>query len=245
MSAIETENVPDPSETALARRVLEGEIVDDTELAATVRVIVLRSPFSLTREEHQAGEGQTLAEIIERLDLHRGCTARVFVGDILVPEAWWSRVRPKAGRTVTIRAVPHGGRGGGAKSIIGIVLGIVLIVASFIPGLQFLIGPGIGLVIGGVASLILAPTPGKFAGLSDAPGIGSKESLALAITGSRNRTNLYGVIPRVYGRYKVFPPDAGVIVTFEDGQPELVAVRHGDNDDENREPADGRIWEAA
>ena len=62
--------------TALAERVLEGEVLDPAVPTRTVRVILLRSPFSLEREEHRLAHGMTLAEMVETLGLKRGCLPR-------------------------------------------------------------------------------------------------------------------------------------------------------------------------
>jgi hypothetical protein len=206
--------------TVLARRVLEGEVLDPEGVAAMIRVVALRSPFSLEREEHRFAEGITLEEILADLDLHRACTARVFVGDVLVPERWWPFVRPKRGHVVTVRAVPLGG-GGGTKSILGIVLGIALIAVGLYTGLPT-IGIGVGLVVGGLAGLIFKPKA-NLSALGAVTGFG-KESPALAITGAHNTSAPYSPIPRVYGAFNIFPPVDGVVVTFADGTTELLEL---------------------
>jgi hypothetical protein len=78
-----------------------------------------------------AGEGQTIADIVEGLKLppHYRPFLHAWVDDVEVPREFWSRVRPRAGRTVFVRIIPQGGGGGGDKVLRTILLIAVVVVA--------------------------------------------------------------------------------------------------------------------
>ena len=146
---------------------------------------------------------------------------------IYIPRENWALVTPKPGIVVTLRAAPgKGGGGGGGKNQLRTVLTIAVVAAAFLMGPA--LGTALGLptealifgqtinlasAIGGAAiSLVgnllvnaIAPPPrprlAELGGLSTL----TRTSPTLAITGTQNRANRYGVVPRVYGRHKMFP----------------------------------------
>ena len=121
----------------------------------------------------------------------------------------------KGDTVVTIKVCPQGGGGGGSGKD---VLRIVATVALIAVGAQF--GGAVGGFMGfkattaqtvGMATIM---TVGQFAVNSlipppranfDRGGSDVRESPTLKITGSQNNANPYGVVPRVFGRYKVYP----------------------------------------
>ena len=116
-----------------------------------------------------------------------------------------------------IRAVPRGGGGrGGDKNVGMIVLGILLIVVGIAlagfpataPAAPYVIGLGVSLVLGGVINLLIPPpVPPRLRPLSGLSGQDA-ESPTLSITGQKNSVRPYGVVPRILGRHKLFPPVA-------------------------------------
>jgi sulfur carrier protein ThiS len=191
----------------------EPELVEQP--AGKVRVLVLRSPFALNREEHHIAEGRTLAAIVADLALEDWTDALVAIDGHVVEPKWWPSVRAKAGHVITIRVIPRGGGGSSgnkgwiqiAAGVLLIAIGVVLIAGGAITfgalagaGIPLVV-MGIGLVAGGALTLIFPPAsvPKLKSGAgADAP--------VFSITGARNTANPYGAIPRVYGAHKIFPP---------------------------------------
>lgn len=102
---------------------------------------------------------------------------------------------------VTVAAVFTGGLAAGAM---GLVKGTFAYTA---------VSAGVGAVVSVAGSLAVnALIPPK---LPDAPGAGSSGSSTVrnSITGTRNQANLYGVIPRVYGNPRWYPPLAAQPIT--------------------------------
>lgn len=161
--------------------------------------------------------GLTVSEMLDALGVAPGPLLRVSVGDVDLPREQWSRVRPKPGRVVAVRAtVPAGG---GGKDTTRLILAIAVVAAAvaapFAAGaLGFsvlgagtlgggLLAAGVGL--GGmllVNSLIPPPRPR----LSQ----GSASGLSPSITGARNEARPYGRIPVILGRHRIAPPFAGL-----------------------------------
>jgi predicted phage tail protein len=152
----------------------------------------------------------------------------------VVPFDQWRYVRPKAGASVRVHVVPMGGGGGGGggKSPIRLVAMLaVMVVAAYlapyamgalaqgwfaatgvlVSPTAFAIGSGI---IGGAITMIgnaivNAIIPASSAANRDTGSISSYGSSVstptYAVTGVRNRANPFGVVPKVYGRRRVYP----------------------------------------
>jgi hypothetical protein len=197
----------------LAPIVHEAQLVDESPVGY-VRVLVLANVFSLERFERRIPEGQTLGEIVRGLGLPGWQSALVAIDGEAIPRqvgrtVWWDLVRPKAGHVVTVRAIPRGGGGGGDKAWIGIAAGVLLVAIGVVlaiatwgalsPFAVPLIVMGVGLIAGGVITLVFPP-PGapklKSGSGSDAP--------VFSLTGTRNIADPYGAITRVFGRHQIF-----------------------------------------
>jgi hypothetical protein len=191
----------------IARRVLEGELVD-REVAGSVRVLAMKSPFSFARTETFVAEGKTLASILADLELEDWKDALVSIDGHPVPPNMWQFVRPRADHLVCIRVVPRGGGSSGDKGWLQVAAGIILIVVGVVLllyGLPFavpVIALGVSLALGGALSLIFPPP--SLPRLKSGSG---SDSPVFSITGTRNTANPYGAICRVYGRHKIFPSE--------------------------------------
>lgn len=140
----------------------------------------------------------------------------------------WLTVKPKPGTTLIVNVVPGkgGGGGGGGKSPLRIVLTIAVIAAAFYLGpaiaggfglvpntLAFQVVSGIaGAVVTTVGNLLIdaiipPPQPQRLTQLGST-GPRERTSPQFAITGARNRIVPGGVVPRVFGRVLIFPPQA-------------------------------------
>lgn len=182
-------------------------------MTGTVPVIAAAHPFRTDHARLSVPEGRTLAEILAevqpRPELSQG--AHVFIGDQLVPRHNWHRVRPHAGVTVTIRAVPMGG--GGGKNPLRTVLTIAVIAAS-----MWVAGGAGGLLTSGSMAATGAAAATSVAGMylvnqiapPPAPELsrasGAQDSQTYSLTGGRNILNPYGPVPVVLGRHRITPP---------------------------------------
>lgn len=186
----------------LARRVPEGELVD--EPAGYIRVLALCSPFTLERRDFRVAEGGTLGDIVRGLGLPAWKSALVAIDGSPVPLEWWERVRPRADHLVTVRAIPRGQGDSETKGWVQILAGIVLIIAGIVlietPFGVPMIMMGVGLAVSGIVTLVLPPP--QLPKLKDRSGT---DQPVFSITGSRNVANPWGVVPKVYGRHRIFP----------------------------------------
>jgi len=200
----------------------------------SLRLIACLRPFASERIDRMVPAGGSIADIMGALGLdpilmahaHVWITDEAMTVDpVVVPREHRGRVRPKAGAVVTVRVAPGKG-GGGGKNPLRTVLTIAVVAAAFVLGPA--VGAAMGLpteavifgqtinlaaAVGGAAITLvgnlivnaIAPPPRpKLAELSIG-GPQSRTSPTLAITGTSNRANRYGPVPRVYGRHRVFP----------------------------------------
>jgi hypothetical protein len=180
---------------------------------------------------------------------------------VVVPREHWQRVRPKPGTVLTVRVVPQGGGGGsgGGKNPLRTVLTIAVVAAAFVlgPALGAAMGlptsatilgiEGINLAaaVGGAAITLvgnllvnaIAPPPRPRLAELSLGGPQSRTSPTLAITGTRNRANRYGPVPRVYGRHRAFPTLAAHPFTEVEGNDQYLRMLF----DFGYGPLDGRF----
>lgn len=177
----------------------------------SVRVVVCPRPFSTKRIEYSFPPGSSLGEIVRTVEPNprmRGYFSISFDGGERIEPKLWDHIRIKGGNTLTIRAVPQGG---GNNKILRMVLMIAITALAaaatwYIGGIGgpiagALVGAAIG--IGGsilINALVPAASP-RLRNLSS-----GNQSPTLAITGARNGVNIYGPVPRVYGRHRIVPP---------------------------------------
>ena len=128
------------------------------------------------------------------------------------------------GDSIMIACVPQGGGGGGGKQILGAVLMVVVAVAAWyiapaiVAGSMAAAGAGLTTVgavavaagitlVGSLAVSALIPPPSiSTAGLGTSSAQTTTDSSqTYAITGQSNSARKYGVVAKIYGRYKAFP----------------------------------------
>ncbi len=213
----------------------------DIYMAEKIRVVAAYHPFKIDRIETFVDSGHNLQSILEIVQpnpiLRRH--ARIMVMDQPIAKSMWNCVTPHPGVTVYIRVLPSGG-GGGGKSPLRIILTLVVIVAAyyFAPILgPILAGGGASAgtvafataVAGGVITavgtalinVLLPPTPLELPTLS-----GSSEfsSPTLSVKGARNSARPYGVVPKVYGTHRIWPPLGAEQVTEIAGPDQYLRV---------------------
>ncbi|KKN90080.1 hypothetical protein LCGC14_0231930 [marine sediment metagenome] len=213
----------------------ESEIILPSDKG--VMISAAPHPFRASNEIFFVQEGDTIGEIFERVqpDSVLRKYAHIFVGDVYIPKAYWGKVRPKNGATVSIRVVPMGGGGGGKKNPLRTILTIAVIAASWWasaawgPAMaQSMFGPGFagmsfggisaarigGAIVGGMVSMAgnllinaIAPPPmPKMRSMTTGRISSERDSPTLFIQGARNQFHPFGVIPRVLGKHLMVPP---------------------------------------
>lgn len=195
-----------------------------------VDVLALKNPFTFERTRLVLRGGETITEILAKLDVPPWADAWVELDGWRVPRALWPRTRPKAGHRLVVRLIPgmEGGGGDDNKTLRIIILAVILIVAIVTTILTWgALGPVWALALGGAlltvgsfaVNMLLPPalpSIGKLAAINGATGR-PQESPTLSITGSRNSANPYGPIPKIYGRHRLFPPLGAVTYTEQVG----------------------------
>jgi hypothetical protein len=127
----------------------------------------------------------------------------------------WGEYLVRDGAIMTVRAVPKGGRSG--KTILRALIVLVIVVAVIWTGQYYGLEPALAYGLSSAAgiaatlavnALIPLPVESFKSGASS-----SEETLVYSVTGSQNRANPYGVLPRVYGNHRMFPPLGAVPYT--------------------------------
>lgn len=203
---------------------------------------VYRPPFSRTQPRvADLPEGLSLAEVIERMDLPRIVKeqGRVLVGGVEVPRGAWHLVRPKAlvkgaANPITVHAPIMGGGGDSNKNPLAIIAGIGLTILSggaaagwfrTATGL-FAAGSTSALFLAGgislVGSLLLnALVPPPTLGRDDQ----DRTRRDASVRGNVLEPN--GIVPRVVGQRRVFPPLLTEPLVRFDGEDEVVEAVYG------------------
>jgi len=197
--------------------------------STAVQLIACPKPFSTARIEREVPEGGTIAEMLRAIGLNPDpLFARVFIDDRLILKAEWEFARPKAAQLVTVRVIPTGGGGGGKDALrivamIGVVVaaaftagGGLAATAGLFSGGAFGAVTGAGFGVGGLGSAAAGIGVSIFGALAvsalippAAPKLQDLSRLnlspTLSLTGSSNQLAPYAPIPRLYGRYRIFP----------------------------------------
>lgn len=189
---------------------------------------IVARPHVLTGEcvYAQVEAGQTLAQMLG-MDASEAC--QVSIGGHTVPRAMWGKVRPRAGQTIHVAAIPQGGNGGKALRTIAMV---VLVVVANVYGGAF--GTAMGLTgstataVGSAAIMIggsllinaVIPPPTAKTGASSSDPFSQLNSL----TGTSNNLAPYGVIPCVVGTAQFFPPHAALPYTEISGDDQYMRM---------------------
>jgi hypothetical protein len=172
--------------------------------------------------------GCTLLDAVEQAGIPMADwgETRVYLANDRIPPDRWNKVRPRSSVPVAIVVVPRGG-GGGSKNTLRLVAMIALIAVASI--VTFGVGAALtGAVIAGVTlSAGAAAAIGAAAGavvmaagtmalnyfipppMPKAEKLGNRaDKTTYTLEGARNDVRLYGVVPTLIGRHRVFPPFA-------------------------------------
>jgi hypothetical protein len=116
----------------------------------------------------------------------------------------WAGYNLQADDRILVGVLPQGNKKGG---LIQILLGVVLIAAAyFIPLLApyavNLYFAGAGFILTGIASFLIKPPS---LGTNASSTREDRDSSYYGLTGQGNSSRPYGVVPKLYGKYKMFP----------------------------------------
>jgi hypothetical protein len=151
--------------------------------------------------------GSNLAEFLEAAGLTVKPNETVFLNEEIIPPDAWPTVYPRAEDLVRVAVVPEG-EGDGRKTVRTVAMIVVMVAAAYVAGPA---GPGgvwgamagASIAMGGSflvnAFLPMPLTTPRLADLTRTEG-------ARSLSGSRNRPNPFGALPRVYGRTRLYPP---------------------------------------
>lgn len=199
---------------ALIPAPLNGEIVSACD---TVRAVGRAHPLSGERIDCCVRAGSSITEILfEALAERPGYQLRrafiVHIDGHPIEERNWSRVRVKAGATVTFTPRLQGGA---MRTILSVVVAIAAIIIAG-PAGGLLAGTALGTALGLSASVATALIGGgiMLAGslalnalfpVSAGPQIESGGASLNSIQGAQNQSNAFGPIPSVLGRHRQSP----------------------------------------
>lgn len=195
--------------------------------AAPVRVTGRVAPMQSQVFSTEVPEGGSITDILTAAAIAPSPFLRVYVGDAEVPRDRWPNVRPRAGRLVTVAAIPAGGQGG-SKNAMRIVASIAIIVAAAIAG-PAIAGPGLGLAEGTGGFIAVSAVSTAAIGIAGTlavnaliPPGGQKLSEGASrqspsIAGGRNEYRPFSPFPRVLGSMRMAPIFAAIPYTEIDG----------------------------
>lgn len=147
--------------------------------------------------------GASIADILKHIGLpeHASPYLTVALAGFRVHEDAWAHVRPKPGAHLSIGVMPAGDGAGLGKDQLRTASILAGIVGSYlIPG---------ALGLSGVGAYIMqaALTYGGFWIATTLIPYQNKQPVASnQLTGARNQARQYGVIPKTYGRMRIYPP---------------------------------------
>jgi sulfur carrier protein ThiS len=105
--------------------------------AETFRLIACPTLSHETRTDTYVHAGASVGDALRGLGWTTdGLSARVFIDGQLIPDAEWEQATPKAGQAVVVRRVMSGGGGGNTGKQIGMLVGMIALMAAsfFVPG---------------------------------------------------------------------------------------------------------------
>ena len=178
-----------------------------------IKLIARPVPTLSVQVEMSPPAGLTVLEYIDRAGIDNYWDVGACINGRVIEVDEYGNVHVLANQELVLATVPQGGDG---KEIFSMVALIAIAVAApyaaaaLAPSLGITSAIGISLLTAGIGlagSLLLraiAPTPSV--SLGDLSGTNSLVSPSYSITGIRNAAQPYGVVPKIYGQMRVFPP---------------------------------------
>lgn len=212
-------------------------------------VLVKQSPLYNVHASVTISPGMTVAEIVEHCRFPRQIEplVSVFIEDVEVPRGQWARIKPKPSTLLHVCVMPAGGGGNGGKNPLVAIATLAIAVAAMAFGgpLGTALFNSVGASALGATAIgttTLAAITGSavisltgmllLSALVKPPNASDGQSAPrFSIMGSSNRANPYGLIPRVFGKTKVYPQLAAQPYTETVGDDQylrmLLLVGHG------------------
>jgi hypothetical protein len=165
---------------------------------------------------------------------------RVSIGEDIVPQSQWQRVRPRESTVVVIRLVPAGSDTLRSVLTVAIIVAAIAVGQYYAPGLAGSVAGAEGATSIGGAALVSTSTVGIYASATTAAfalagtmllnafipqaGLGDqgKGTSLNSITGLQNSSNPGGVIPSILGRHRYAPVYAAMPYTEVIGDDQYV-----------------------
>lgn len=200
------------------------------EPSSAVPIRYFPSPFRYDPTITAVPEGKTIRELLGAFCPRASeLGAVVLLEDLRISPERWDEVLPRAGQVLTVRVVPMGAGepGSGTKNPLRTILMLTVVATAAWGGgaiagamgakgwlfyaLSAAFASGIGMAgYAAVNALVPIPVPKLESSTVDAA--------VYSITGVQNVANLYGAIPRVFGRHRMWPPLAARPYTEAVGQ---------------------------
>ena len=161
-----------------------------------LRTVTLRGPFRSYHPHPIEIQAETLFELIEAVTRQVPGFKPSLKGRkrVTIPgyDTMVDLFRKLRDDEIEFDLVPYFGGSGGGNGILQIIVGAVLIIASFIPGLQFLAPLGVSMLLGGLLSF-LSPTP-------ELDLDNTEIERSKCIPSSQNTTKIGTRVPIIYGK---------------------------------------------
>jgi len=189
-----------------------------------INVSACAYPFTAGMSSYVVAEGYNIAEILNTITTHpfMQLQAHVYINETYVPRAYWERVYPKTGSSLTVKIIP----GKGKKNPLATILMVAVIAAGAWAGaliangaLAGSLGAGFAAgttgatiagafasaVVNAVGSLLVNALAPPAKQRTSGGGTDAADSPTLFIEGARNSPDYYGVVPVIFGRHLVVP----------------------------------------
>lgn len=213
-------------------------------------VLVKQSPLFNVHASVTISPGMTVAEIVEQCRFPEPVKplVAVFIEDVELPREQWARIRPKPTTLIYVCVMPaNSGSGGGKNPLLAIAtLAIAVAAMAFGGPLGATLFNSVGASTLGatvIGTTTLAAITGSavisltgmllLSALVKPPNSSGDGQSAprFSVMGSSNRANPYGLIPRVFGKTRVYPQLAAQPYTETVGDDQylrlLLLVGHG------------------
>lgn len=223
---------------AICPKTFDGEVLRPGE--GLITLITYPHPLRIERSVEPIEAGQTIADIKAKVLGDRPALAVLFgdAPEVAIPSELWHRVRPKPGTTLVLRSIVQG-KNARILAMIGVAVA-ALIVPFVVPGLltaaglvgiggTFAAGSMAGMLITGLATAAatLAITVGGMMLINtlipqqkpavqpqvDNGSLNFNRETVYSIAGASNQSRLFGTVPVVLGKHRIYPPYAAAPYT--------------------------------
>lgn len=182
-----------------------------------IKIAYRKNPFSLGHIDYEVLEGRSISQMIQEVgiapiaEIHDGVF--VYIGDELIERNRWDEVKLVRGSIVSVGITPGGGGGEGGKNPARTVALLAVMVVAIVASSYF--PPAMGLAAGSAEALFAGAAIGAAVSMAGSMLVNAliplptsknnNENNQYYISGMSNSIDLYGPIPRLFGKKKIFP----------------------------------------